>query len=411
MASSRDDFIIAIRSAFLKKSIKQKFSLLTLVFLSAFIIILSNLNFKIIKQTRSMINEIIFRSSFVISIPENLIKDTYLNIKEYSFFYKEYIENKRELETLKSENISSEIIKSENKELKNLIEDYTVTTNKILAKVIVDHKSPFLKTVVINKGSSEKVKIGTNIFDKNYLVGRVIEINFKSARVLLLSDLNSSIPVSITPGNIQAIVVGTGENSGQIKYVKGNFIEDIEDQSIVYSSGTGSIFKSGTPIGKINIINENGLKKILVNFYSDFSQLKYVFAEVGEKKKEIDEIVKKSSNQNIPQFSNTEKIKLNLLNDEIEILNESNSKFIEENKELKSEINKLAEKISDLQEKINSQLQSINQKKIDEEELEYLRLNLLYSQNCRKTVFNNGHKVGTKEYKECILKNKKVSND
>jgi len=411
MASSRDDFIIAIRSAFLKKSIKQKFSLLTLVFLSAFIIILSNLNFKIIKQTRSMINEIIFRSSFVISIPENLIKDTYLNIKEYSFFYKDYIENKRELETLKSENISSEIIKSENKELKNLIEDYTVTTNKILAKVIVDHKSPFLKTVVINKGSSEKVKIGTNIFDKNYLVGRVIEINFKSARVLLLSDLNSSIPVSITPGNIQAIVVGTGENSGQIKYVKGNFIEDIEDQSIVYSSGTGSIFKSGTPIGKINIINENGLKKILVNFYSDFSQLKYVFAEVGEKKKEIDEIVKKSSNQNIPQFSNTEKIKLNLLNDEIEILNESNSKFIEENKELKSEINKLAEKISDLQEKINSQLQSINQKKIDEEELEYLRLNLLYSQNCRKTVFNNGHKVGTKEYKECILKNKKVSND
>ena len=130
-----------------------------------------------------------------------------------------------------------------------------------------------------------------------------------------------------------------------------------------------------------------------------------------KKKKEIDEIVKKSSNQNIPQFSNTEKIKLNLLNDEIEILNESNSKFIEENKELKSEINKLAEKISDLQEKINSQLQSINQKKIDEEELEYLRLNLLYSQNCRKTVFNNGHKVGTKEYKECILKNKKVSND
>ena len=413
MASSRDDFIIAIRSAFLKKSTKQKFSLLTLVFLSAFIIILSNLNFKIIKQTRSMINEIIFRSSFVISIPENLIRDTYLNVKEYSFFYKDYIENKRELETLKSENISSEIIKSENKELKNLIEDYTVTTNKILAKVIVDHKSPFLKTVVINKGSSEKVKIGTNIFDKNYLVGRVIEVNFKSARVLLLSDLNSSIPVSITPGNIQAIVVGTGENLGQIKYVKGNFIEDIEDQSIVYSSGTGSIFKSGTPIGKINIINENGLKKILVNFYSDFSQLKYVFAEVGEKKKEIDEIVKKSSNQNnnIPQFSNTEKIKLNLLNDEIEILNESNSKFIEENKELKSEINKLAEKISDLQKKINSQLQSINQKKIDEEELEYLRLNLLYSQNCRKTVFNNGHKVGTKEYKECILKNKKVSND
>ena len=43
---------------------------------------------------------------------------------------------------------------------------------------------------------------------KTILVGRVIEVNYKSSRVLLLSDLNSSVPISITPGNIQAIIVG-----------------------------------------------------------------------------------------------------------------------------------------------------------------------------------------------------------
>ena len=74
MASSRDDFIIAIRSAFLKKTTKQKFSLLTLIFLSIFIIVLSNFNFKVINSIRSVINEIVFRSSFIASIPENLIK-------------------------------------------------------------------------------------------------------------------------------------------------------------------------------------------------------------------------------------------------------------------------------------------------------------------------------------------------
>ena len=73
MASSRDDFIIAIRSAFLKKETQQKFSLLTLIVLSILIIFLSNLNFKIIKDVRGVINEIVYRSSFIVSIPENAV--------------------------------------------------------------------------------------------------------------------------------------------------------------------------------------------------------------------------------------------------------------------------------------------------------------------------------------------------
>ena len=160
MASSRDDFIIAIRSAFLKKSTKQKFSLLSLVFLSIFIIVLSGISFSPIIQIKSFINEIVYRSSFIVSIPENIIKNSYLKTKKYSNFYKDYETNKLELENLKSKEISNKIIISENNELKNLIEDYTLSSNKILAKVIVDHQSPFLKTIIINKGSSEGIKIG-----------------------------------------------------------------------------------------------------------------------------------------------------------------------------------------------------------------------------------------------------------
>ena len=133
--------------------------------------------------------------------------------------------------------------------MKNLIEDYTLSSNKILAKVIVDHKSPFLRTIIINKGSAEGLEIGTNIYDKNYLVGRVIEVNFKTSRVLLLSDLNSNVPVTIAPQNIQAIITGTGDNHGKIKYIKHGLSDKFTEESIVYTSGTGAIFKSGIPIG------------------------------------------------------------------------------------------------------------------------------------------------------------------
>jgi rod shape-determining protein MreC len=404
MTSSRDDFVIAIRSAFLKKSTKQKFSLLTLVFVSIFIIILSGLNFTLVKKIKTFINEIVYRSSFVVSVPENLIVKSYLGIKEYSNFFNEYNYNKEELEKLKSKEISSKIIISENNELKNLIEDYTVSSNKILAKVIVDHMSPFLRTIIINKGSSEGLEIGTNIYDRNYLVGRVIEVNYKSSRILLLSDLNSSLPISITPGNIQAIVVGNGKNSGEIKYIKDNLIEDIEDESIAYTSGTGAIFKSGIPVGKINK-SEN---IFYINFYSDFEQLKYVFVEINQKKKKEGQSVVKNNEKPI---SNTEKIKLDILNEENRILNETNTKFLEENQLLKSQKNLLNQKINSLQTKISSQKAQINQNNINQEELEFLRLNLKYSSKCKRTAFKKGYKVGTPEYKECILKKGKKLND
>ena len=110
MASSRDDFVIAIRSAFLKKTTKQKFSLLTLVFLSIFIIFLSSFNFKVINNLRSILNEVVFRSSFIVSIPENFIINTYSKMVQYSNFYSEFKDNKKELENFKSKEILNEII-------------------------------------------------------------------------------------------------------------------------------------------------------------------------------------------------------------------------------------------------------------------------------------------------------------
>ena len=398
MASSRDDFVIAIRSAFLKKETKQKFSLLTLLFVSILIISLSSFNFKIINNLRNIINEIVYRSSFIVSLPENFVVNSYVKIVDYSNFYAEYRLNKLELTNFKSKEVLNEIIISENKELKNLIEDFTLTTSKILAKVIVDHDSPFLKTIIINKGSQDGLKIGTNVFDKNYLIGRVIETNFKSARVLLLSDLNSSIPISITPGNIQAIVIGDGASSGEIKYIKDNLIDEIQDESIGYTSGTGDLFKSGIPVGKLSV--DNGI--VSLNFYSDFSQLKYVFAEIKQKEINQDNLITQDEDEVAPK-GNVEVIKLKLLNEEIKILDETNKKFIEENKNLLIKTEELSTKNNNLRQVIKKQNDKIDQNKLDQNELEFLRLNLLYSSKCLKGTFKKGYKVGTPEYRKCIL--------
>ena len=409
MASSRDDFIIAIRSAFLKKSTQQKFSLLTLVFISIFTIVLSSFDFKFVRFLKAGISEVVYRSSFIVSIPENFLKNTFFEIREYSTFFLNYKLDKEELSELKSKAISDKITEFENKELKALINNYILSSDKLLAKIIVDHDSPYLKSIIINKGSKDKIKIGTNIYDRSYLIGRVVEVNYKTSRVLLLSDLNSNVPVTIAPQNIQAIITGTGENYGEIKYIKDGISNIILEDSIVYTSGTGAIFKSGVPIGRVKAVETGNSQRFNVDFYSDFSQLKYVFAELVEKieVKNIDQ----QAEEQISQINNPVGTKLQILEDEKKIIEQSNLKFKGENELLKIKINNLNKQIADFKNKVYDQKQIIAQYNIDLNEIEFLRLNLEFSHKCRKSFLNNdGFEVGTLEYKNCVM-NKGQIND
>ena len=145
----------------------------------------------------------------------------------------------------------------------------------------------------------------------------------------------------------------------------------------------------------------------MINFYSDFTQLKYVFAEIDEIIPTLVETEDKDQNK---ASSNTEQIKLDLISDELQILEDSNTKFLEENKELNISINELNKQIEILKTENNFQKNVIQQHDLDQEELEFLRLNLIYSSKCQsKKLFSTGFKVGTPEYKECIMRKGKIS--
>ena len=272
METSRDDFVIAIRSAFLKKGTQQRFSLLSLIFFSLIFLILGGLNFKAIDYVKIAIKEITYRSSFIVSVPENLLKDSYLTIQNHKNLYKENEKNKSELKTLKAKEILNEFIILENKRLKNIVDDYLIKSDTVFAKVLSDKGSPFLKSIIVNKGSKQGINLGMIAMDEEYLVGKVVEVNYISSRVLLLSDLNSKIPVTVEPNGLLSILSGTGEDYGVIQYSKR--YEDIQSESIIYTSGTSGLFKAGIPIGKINSNLLSEKKKI--EFFSDFSQLKFV---------------------------------------------------------------------------------------------------------------------------------------
>ena len=272
MATSRDDFVIAIRSAFLKKGNQQRFSLIGLIFFSVGLLILSKINLPFTNYLKITLNEIVYRTSFIVSVPEKKILDLSNKIQDHYNVYNDYVLVKEKIKTLESKKYETQFLEVENKRLKKSINEYIFKSDELIAKVLIDKNSPFLKSVIVNKGSKDKVKLGMAVLDGSYLVGKIVEVNYSTSRALLVSDLNSKIPVGIEPGNIQSILSGTGKQNGKIEYLETDIL--IKDKSIVYTSGSGGLFKSGIPVGIYHIETEEDYE--IVHFFSKLSQLTFV---------------------------------------------------------------------------------------------------------------------------------------
>jgi len=409
METGRDDFVIAIRSAFLKKGTQQGFSLLSLIFFSIILLILGNLNFKIINYLKITINEIVYRSSFIVSGPENFIKNNYIILNNHFNLYKKNEKNIDELNFLRGKDLSQQIIILENIKYKKLIDDYFIIDNETVAKVLIDKQSPFLRSLIINKGSKNNIKLGMIVLDEGYLVGKIVEVNYLTSRVLLISDINSKIPVSLQPGDIQAIMSGKDKQEGVLQYTKDKNLPKINGKTQVITSGAGGLFKSGIPIGEIEFnedlkINEDKI----INFHRDFSQLQYVKVLSFSKEKNFLDISSKNNAKIVEieiKETNQQLENLRILQEQKKIADEIRVKIQKENYFLRNERVRLKNEI--LTEKKNNQ-----KNKIQDEEIRFLEMNLYFGHKCRKNIFNDRYKVGTSEYRKCVLsKGLKKKND
>ena len=269
MSVIRDDFSIAFRSALLQRGGAQKFSVLSLIFLALVIFFLDVYGIKFTKPVRGLINDVVYRVTYLASTPTRFFPQVN---EDLSSFFNVKAENERlkaEIEKYKSLELNVEFLTDENKNLQKILETEYFNknlSNIVLAKVLVDKNSPFLKSIIINKGTSAGILKGMPVTKDNYLVGRVVETNYLSSRVLLLNDLNSRIPVTLDEG-AQAILSGSGLNKPILEYLPEDY--EILEEINVFASGKDGIFSPGTPIGKTNDAGE-------VILFVDPNQLSFV---------------------------------------------------------------------------------------------------------------------------------------
>ena len=280
MSSSRDDFSIAFRSALLQRGAAQKFSLVSLIIIATIIFFLDVYGFNFMKPVRAIVNDAIYRVSLVASSPSRFLPSATEGVTDLFKIKSENARLKEELEMYKKKELDLEYLSNQNKNLKKILdseESYLGKENIILSKVLIDKDSPYLKSVIINKGSSAGILKGMPVMDKDYLVGRIVEINYLSSRVLLLNDLNSRVPVTFGEEGIQAILKGDGGSRPSLEYLPEEYV--VESEIDVFTSGKDGIFPSGSPIGTTD---ENGEVKL----FSESSQLSFVKVDLANSNKD-----------------------------------------------------------------------------------------------------------------------------
>tara|TARA_Y100000590_G_scaffold17123_1_gene20588 strand:+ start:1 stop:849 length:849 start_codon:yes stop_codon:yes gene_type:complete len=271
MDTSRDDVGISIRSAFLRKGTQQRFSLFALTIISILLIFLETIDTKPLNVIRSFIKDFVYRSAVVATYPTKIFSGTYNSIENHFIIYKNYEELKKENEELKNKDSESDFLELENSQLRKLIgEQVESEIDLVSARVLLDEQSPYLNSFVINIGANKDIKNGMAVLDGKNFIGRIVDVNFFSSRILLITDLNSKIPVMSEPSGNHAILSGHGESSPTLEYLSKN--HKIEDGDKIYTSGKEGIFSPGIPIGEARLKKE----AIEVQLYSDLNEITFV---------------------------------------------------------------------------------------------------------------------------------------
>tara|TARA_B100000965_G_scaffold176672_1_gene147360 strand:- start:77 stop:922 length:846 start_codon:yes stop_codon:yes gene_type:complete len=280
MSSSRDDFGIAFRSALLQRGAAQKFSLFFLIIIAVIIFFLDVYGFSFMKPVRSIVNDGIYRVSLVVSSPSRFIPQATGKLTNLFNIKSENEKLKKALEVYRQKELSVEYLTNENKNLKKILESDDTLFKKhiVLSKVLIDKDSPYLKSIIINRGSKSGILKGMPVMDKEFLVGRIVETNYLSSRVLLLNDLNSRIPVIFGKEGVQAILKGTGGSKPALEYLPEGYV--IQEGIDVFTSGKDGIFLPGSPIGKTTEEGE-------VELFSESSQLSFVKVDLSKQRKEV----------------------------------------------------------------------------------------------------------------------------
>nr|WP_254843400.1 rod shape-determining protein MreC [Pseudomonas alcaligenes] len=229
-----------------------------LVVLSAVLMVV-DARFEVLQPLRSQLGLIVEPTYRVARLPMTLWEEATQQIASRS-------ELMAENEKLKAEGLLMQgrlqklaTLTEQNVRLRELLNSAALVEEKVLVTELIGvDPNPFTHRILIDKGEKDGVFLGQPVLDARGLMGQVVEVMPYTARVLLLTDTNHSIPVQVNRNGLRAIATGTGNPERlELRHVADT--ADIKEGDLLVSSGMGQRFPAGYPVATVNeVIHDSG---------------------------------------------------------------------------------------------------------------------------------------------------------
>ena len=196
-------------------------------------------------------------------------------VEDFENFTRVYEQNKllrREIQRMRAWREQAQQLERENAQLRALNNlRLAPRVGFVAGEVIADSGGPYAQSVLLNIGDRDGVTDGAAAVDGDGLVGRVVGVGERAARLLLLTDFNSRVPVKILPSGRRAILTGESDDAPRLSFLEA--ATGVAPGDRVVTSGDGGVFPPDLPVGVVAVIGDFGAR---VQVSADYERLEFV---------------------------------------------------------------------------------------------------------------------------------------
>ena len=241
------------------KTVAQRFAFMALVLFAVGLIVLGRVDVGTVERARSQILDAVTPILAAMSQPVVTVNNWIAEGRQLLNVHSENARLREERERLTKWQAAARALEAENRILKGLLNFQPgPMVNFISGRVVADTGGAFVHSMVINAGAVVGVAKGQAVATGDGLLGRVASVGERAARVLLITDLNSRIPIVIEQSRVRAIMAGNNTSKPRLIHLPTGGTVSVGDR--VVTSGHGGAFPPGLPIGVVSAVNDGTIE-------------------------------------------------------------------------------------------------------------------------------------------------------
>ncbi len=261
-----------VRFVMILPSLMRRLAYLTLFVGMVGVILLDKTDHRAVEGVRTHVTDLVIPVMDRLARPVAFVSATMQRAGSWLDIREENRRLRQENAQLRQWRNAAAVLSTENAAMRRIL-NFVPETGLIAvtARVVGESGGPYVRSVLINAGNRDGISKGDPVVSGDGLVGRITEVGSRSARVILITDLSSRIPVSGGPDRVRAILAG--DNGVLPELVLLNHASFLDQGDAVVTSGLGDVFPSGLHVGRV-VSGRNGA--VRVRPFADLDRLEHV---------------------------------------------------------------------------------------------------------------------------------------